>query len=80
MAIRIADFVDPAEFEREIGGLVGWVKSSARLPGVEEILIPGDVEARTRDRRMRQGIYVEDKTWGEIQATARELGVALPVG
>jgi hydroxycarboxylate dehydrogenase B len=78
VAIRIADFVDPAEFEREIDGLVGWVKSSARLPGVEEILIPGEVEARTRDRRAREGIDVEDRTWDAISATARELGVTVP--
>ena len=78
MAIHIEDFIDLTEFEQEIEHLVAWVKSSARLPGVSEIFVPGDVEQRAREKRMREGIYVEEKTWGELVTVARELGVDVP--
>ena len=78
MAIHIEDFIDLTEFEQEIEHLVAWVKSSATLPGVSEIFVPGDVEQRAREKRMREGIYVEEKTWGELVTVARELSVDVP--
>lgn len=78
MAINIADFIPLSDFEQEIERLVEWVKSSDRLPGVEEILVPGEVEQRAREQRIREGIYVEDRTWNEMVETARELGVEAP--
>jgi len=54
------------------------VKGSELAPGSEEILIPGDPERRMQERRLREGIYIEDTTWGEIRALGEELGVAVP--
>lgn len=78
MAIHIQDFIPLADFEQEIERLVEWVKSSDRLPGVSEILMPGEIEQRAREQRLREGIYVDDRTWKEMGETARELGVETP--
>jgi len=78
MAVQIEDFIPLSEFEQEIERLAEWVKSSDRMPGVNEILLPGDVEQRTRESRLREGIDVEEKTWEELVKTARELGVEAP--
>ena len=40
-----------------------------------EILMPGEPEARSRARKMREGIEIDDTTWGQIVATAESLGV-----
>ncbi len=40
-----------------------------------EILMPGEPEARTRARRLRDGIEIDDTTWGQIVAVGESLGV-----
>jgi uncharacterized oxidoreductase len=45
------------------------------VPGVGEILIPGEPEARLEAQRRRDGIPIEDETWRQIEMLAAELGV-----
>jgi LDH2 family malate/lactate/ureidoglycolate dehydrogenase len=52
-----------------------WVKSAPLVPGVGEILIPGEPEARLEAQRRRDGIPIEDETWRQIEMLAAELGV-----
>ena len=43
-----------------------------------EILMPGEPEARFRlQRKLRDGIEIDDTTWGQIVATAESLGVSV---
>ena len=42
------------------------------------ISLPGDPENRTRARRQREGIPLDDGTWGQLAALAGKLGVAVP--
>ncbi|MBI4532009.1 MAG: Ldh family oxidoreductase [Candidatus Latescibacteria bacterium] len=78
LAIRIEDFIDVDTFTEEVERLTAWVKSSPRLPGVEEIYIPGEIEERMKERRLIEGIPVPEKTWGEIVGVAEELRVGIP--
>ncbi len=73
--INIKDFVSIDEFKSEVDGLIDYVKSSPKMPGVDEIYYPGEVEAKERKRRLENGIFVEDETWGQIVKVARELDV-----
>jgi len=57
---------------------VDYVKSSAKMPGVREILVPGEPEYRRMEQREREGIYVEEGTWEQICACARDVGYAIP--
>ena len=41
------------------------------------ILLPGEPEYRARQKRLREGIPVEESVWQEIEALARELGVEI---
>jgi uncharacterized oxidoreductase len=65
------------DFEREVGNLMEYVKSSRRAPGVEEILAPGEPESRERKRRTRDGIAIHPATWDRIVETAGRHGVTL---
>ena len=78
MAINISSFIDLEDFKQEVQGLIEWVKSSPHFPGFEEIYYPGEIEEIEREKRGREGIYIEDETWSRITAIAEELGVPVP--
>jgi hydroxycarboxylate dehydrogenase B len=73
---------DPAFFQSrdgfaaEIDSFVTHVKSSRTVTPDGEILMPGELEARTRARRLREGIEIDETTWGQIMSTCQSLGVA----
>ena len=74
-AINIADFIPVHEFVRAVKELRLWIKSSRKSPGVEEILLPGEGGHRTMQRRLEDGIPVEENLWTEITEIAKKLNV-----
>ena len=78
IVIKIDDFIPLDTYTQEIEGLIEWVKSSAKSPGVQEIHIPGEVEQQNRRRMLKDGIYIENTTWRQIAETARSLNVDVP--
>ena len=75
--INIADFLPVDEFIATTQELIAWVKSSRPMPGVSEVLIPGEPEYRASVERRKTGIPVPDSVWEEITQRAQELGVDL---
>jgi uncharacterized oxidoreductase len=73
MAINPSAFVGTEAFDGEVAGLVDYVKSSRLAPGFDEILVPGEPEARERIRRGNDGIYLAERTWEGLQAILDEL-------
>ena len=67
-----------AEFMADVNQLVEYVRGSALAPGFEEILIPGEPEARERARREKDDIPIDPETWRQIAETAARYGVAVP--
>lgn len=65
-------------FAQEVQRFVAYVKSSAKVRPDGEILMPGEVEERTKARRLRDGIELDDTTWGQIQATCRSVNLSVP--
>lgn len=76
--------IDPAalggaeHFAREVTGLVDFVGDCPRIDGVDEILLPGDPERRTRALRTAEGIPLDDANWQKLIDFAADLGVAPP--
>ena len=64
-------------FAQEAQAFVDWVKQSPAAPGFEGVMVAGDPERKARVARERDGIVVDDTTWGEILQSARKVGVAL---
>jgi uncharacterized oxidoreductase len=62
-------------FHAEVRRFIDFVKSSRTVRPDGEILMPGQLEQRTKARRLREGIELDDVTWGQIGATARALEV-----
>jgi LDH2 family malate/lactate/ureidoglycolate dehydrogenase len=53
------------------------IKAIPPAAGVAEVLVPGEPEARSRQRRGQEGVPVPEATWREIDQTARSMGVHL---
>ena len=64
-------------FFADVEGLVRHVKGSDLAAGFDEILAPGEPEIRTRQKRTRDGITVDDTAWGKICAEAERYGIDL---
>ncbi len=60
--------VDRDEFITSVTNLVKRVKGTKRLPGVEEILVPGERGNRILDAVNREGaVEIEDQLWAALQ-------------
>jgi uncharacterized oxidoreductase len=71
-------FQADAAFAAEINRFIAWVKSSAKATPDGEILMPGEVEERTKARRLREGVPLDDTTWSQVRETARAVGLDGP--
>jgi len=76
IALSPAAFGSAEAFMERVGGLFARMKTCPPAPGVEEVLVPGEIEARTVQRR-REGIPVDDETFRQILETARQTGCRL---
>lgn len=75
--------LDPTAFcPREVflglmAGLVAYIKSARPAPGVDEVLLPGEVEFRSLRRRAQEGVPMDPVTRQAIQAHAARLGATI---
>lgn len=60
---------------RDLERLTGWVKASPPATPGGEILLPGDVERRTRAERRANGIPLDLNTLAQLRAAASSAGV-----
>jgi uncharacterized oxidoreductase len=74
-AIDIESFMPLDEFKSQMDNLIRAVKSSKLRPGSKEIMIPGEPEFRTEQKRRKEGIPVPEKTWEEITNIAKNLNL-----
>ncbi len=77
-AIRLDFLVDPEEFKRNMDVQIEFIKQSKKASGVEEIFLPGEMEARNYRRQMRDGIDMPSEVIEEITQLSQRLGVAVP--
>ena len=76
LAIDSGLFRERAAFRRGVDETLARVKAVPPAPGFDEVMVPGEPEARTRAQRQREGIYVEDATVAAIRQTAAALGLS----
>lgn len=56
MAINPARFMPLPAFKAAVAAMAAGIKSSPRGPGVDEILVPGELEYRRRNERLAHGV------------------------
>lgn len=62
-------------FFPEVTRFIQFVKSSRTVTAGGEILVPGEIEQRTKARRLEQGIDLDETTWRQIWNTCKLLNV-----
>ncbi|MGE4003984.1 MAG: Ldh family oxidoreductase [Planctomycetaceae bacterium] len=75
--IDIERFVPRAQFDAMIETYVQHLKSSRRMEGCDEILLPGEIELRRKRQREQDGVPIPDETWRQINELAERLGVSV---
>ena len=73
-------FCGAEAFNAEIARLAAWVKASPPVMPGGEVLLPGEIERRTRARLERDGIPLDVVTRRQIADSVRALAVAVPPG
>ena len=76
LAIDIGAFTSPEAFGKELDQYAAYAKSAAPAEGFERVLMPGELDYETEERRAAEGIPIADGVWSQIEAVAAELGVA----
>lgn len=77
LAIDAGIFRSADAVKAEVDDIFGAIKAVPPASGVDRVLVPGEPERLTTERRRAQGIFLPDDTWAEIGAVAAELGVAI---
>ena len=76
-------YLDPTFFQKdrdfaaEIERFITWVKSSARTTPSGDILMPGEIEERTKAQRSRDGIDIDETTWSQIVGAGKAVGLGV---
>jgi uncharacterized oxidoreductase len=74
-------YIAPAVYDasgavpREVARFVEWVRASPPAKPGQPVLMPGEVERKTRAARRVAGIHLDDKTWTDLLEAARSVGI-----
>lgn len=74
-AINISAFIDPMEFKTRVDKIIDLMHNSAKKPGVDEILVPGELEDRAEKRQRKEGIEYPVALLDDLKAVSVKLGV-----
>jgi uncharacterized oxidoreductase len=78
LALSIEAFRPLETFLAEGAALCDQVKAVPPAPGFDEVLLPGEPEHRTTERRQAEGIVVDEATWTRLTDAAMTLQVTIP--
>lgn len=78
MAIDVARFQPLADFSRCVHDLAEYMHDTPTLPGVDRVLVPGEIELQRKAALLKSGLYVEDGTWNLLLGLCDKFGVTPP--
>lgn len=78
LAFRVDSFMDPKIFGARMEEEIARLKALRPAAGFSEVCYPGELEARTEERRLREGIPVTSEVVAALERVAEETGIALP--
>ena len=71
-------FVGRERFAELLGGMLAELKAIPAAAGHDEVLVPGEPEARMQAARDREGVPLPSVLWESLETLSGELGVAVP--
>jgi uncharacterized oxidoreductase len=79
MVIDVARFRQLEAFEQSVAEVIAKLKAGRTMPGVEQVLIPGESGFLEERKRLNDGIPLAEPTWAAMTDLSRKLSVAPPV-
>jgi LDH2 family malate/lactate/ureidoglycolate dehydrogenase len=73
---NVAAFRPLAEFKREVGEFIAYLKATPPAEGGRGVFYPGEIEHLREQDRRQNGIEVEDATWYKLQQLAESYGLS----
>ena len=77
-AIDIAPFTSLEGYQQDIDRLIDQIKALPKADGFDEILVPGELEDRVYQERLRDGVPLPDGTAHNLKEVAARLELAVP--
>ncbi len=77
LALSPAAFDDSTDFAAQVDALKARVKAVRPAAGFDEVLLPGEPEARAYAKRSEAGIPLPEAVWADLRALAEELDVTM---
>lgn len=71
-------FCGRREFKKTMDDYISFIKNSGKAEGVEEILMPGEIEAKTESERIKNGIVLSQATGKGLLELSKRLGIPSP--
>jgi LDH2 family malate/lactate/ureidoglycolate dehydrogenase len=78
MAIRPDLFMPLAEFKRRMDVMIARLKDSRPADGCDDVLMPGEPEARRAEERAQTGIPLTGEVLASLRAEAEAVDIAMP--
>ena len=79
-AFSVDAFRDLDDFKSEVTEFAEYLTSTPPAEGFDRVYYPGELEHLRSAQKRRDGVEVEDATWGRLRALAEEYGLAEELG
>ncbi len=70
-------FVGRDEFKKSVDRYIDMVKASGKASNIKEIFMPGEPEARSEERQLREGVTLAAATAQDLEKLADRLGLSI---
>lgn len=78
LALSLEAFDEDSDFVQQVEALKQHVKKVKPAEGFDEVLLPGEPEARSYAQRVKSGIPLPESVWTDLRRLADDFGVSLP--
>ncbi len=78
LAMQIDKLLPLGTFFERMDQLIAWIKDANRLPGVSEILIPGESRWREYEQQIHNGVRIDQQTMDLLGDLAAGISVPTP--
>jgi uncharacterized oxidoreductase len=77
---KVSAFRNLETFKQEVTDFANYLKATPPAQGFKQVYYPGEVEFVKEQDRRKNGIPIEDATWGVLKKLANEFGIAGKLG
>ncbi|MPZ59888.1 MAG: Ldh family oxidoreductase [Propionibacteriales bacterium] len=73
LVMDVESFMERKEFDDRMRELMAEMRSAEPAPGVERVLVPGELEHEHERRALADGLDLDGVTWGHLEQVAQQL-------